>query len=270
MTTASIPMHVKAYRVAAHDSPIAMPRSNRTDDGVHEAVVAYESPELASLCTFETLAHESALLRETLLLPGDPHLHRHLTVEGTGTWSDTPQARREFFRYLKRNSLLCAWVPSEFAENQHILLLDPEHPAYGSIPVEFRYLTQRAHDQHDARAPVSGLLLPDGMRPVHRGSHRAAGRHLHAWNAQSDKRGPPCLPAPSTSIRPPACAPCWMTPAGPSGSFSAAATPATRALPRCAWPGPPCACTRAATRCRPGLPACSWTPASAARAACGA
>lgn len=164
MTQASAPMQIKAWRIAGHDAPMPGPRARLSRDPDRLAVVAYETPELASLCTFEAMAEESAVVRETLRMPGDPQLHRRLTLDGTGAWSDTPQARREFFRYLKRNGLLSVWVPSELAENQHLLLIDPEHPAYGAIQVEQRYITVRAHDGA-ANDVFSGraLAMPPGL-----------------------------------------------------------------------------------------------------------
>ncbi|RZA15797.1 MAG: hypothetical protein EOP93_16335 [Lysobacteraceae bacterium] len=164
MTQASAPMQIKAWRIAGHDAPMPGPRARLLHDHDRLAVVAYETPELASLCTFESLADQPALLRETLLMPGDASLHRRLTLAATGAWNDTPDTQREFFRYLKRNGLLSVWVPSEMAENQHLLLIDPEHPAYGAIQTEMRYTTLRAHDGGaSGLSGGRGLTLPAGL-----------------------------------------------------------------------------------------------------------
>lgn len=160
MTQAHAPLQLRAHRLAAHDDPLPHPLTRLKVDASRGAVVAYESPELAALCTFDALHGVPVLLRETLRMPGDPTLHRHVSAQISGTWSDDARARREFFRYLKANGLLYVWVPCALAPEQHMLLIDPEHPAYGAIQVESRYVNV-------SRADVTASAANDGpSRPA--------------------------------------------------------------------------------------------------------
>lgn len=158
MTQAHAPLQLRAHRLAAHDDPLPHPLTRLKVDPRRAAVVAYESPELAALSTFDALLGVPVLLRETLRLPGDPALHRQVDAQSSGTWTDDARARREFYRYLKANGLLYVCVPSALAPAQHMLLIDPEHPAYGAIQVESRYVNV-------GRADVAAPAANDG--PTH-------------------------------------------------------------------------------------------------------
>jgi hypothetical protein len=137
-------MQIKVYRVAAHDASFASVQALHPRPGERSvtipAICAYESAELAALCTAEALADRPVLLRETLLLPSDPHLHEVLTEQDAGLHLDDAPTRRGFAQHLAHHDLLSLWLPAAYAPQQHLILLNPAHAAFASIHADFRYV----------------------------------------------------------------------------------------------------------------------------------
>ena len=136
-------METKLFRIAAHHEPFADAWGTHLRNA--NALVAYESGELAALCTHEQLEDRAVLLREVLIVPSNPEWHERLSRNDVGLQQDEQRTRETYARYMQRKNILCAWLPSAMAPNQSIVMLNPEHPGFRDIRVESRYITA-AHD----------------------------------------------------------------------------------------------------------------------------
>ncbi len=138
-------METKIVRIAAHNQPFSEAWGTHLRNA--SALVAYESGELAALCTHESLAGHAVLLREVLVIPSNPEWHERLGQKAVGLQQDEQRTRETYARYMQRQNLLCVWLPSAMAPHQSMVMLNPEHGAFRDIKVESRYITADTQGQ---------------------------------------------------------------------------------------------------------------------------
>jgi hypothetical protein len=141
-------MHWLAYRLALEDSPLASvaAKAREAAKGRYagaEACVAYQSSELAAMCTPELLwnvRRRTDMIRETIQLPAGAGLHEAVPVTRFGPYDVDVTDMHAAMAYLRSRDLLSIWLPCAAAPAQHAVLLNPLHPGFSSLVVEQRAL----------------------------------------------------------------------------------------------------------------------------------
>lgn len=122
--------------------------------------IAYESAELAAMCSAELLwnvRRRTEILRETLILPLGAGLHAMAPPELCEAFDPYHTPSAPMVEHMVSHELLSLWVPSVHALNQHAVFMNPCHQAFPDIGIEKRQLVL-------TRPPWSGYVQsPDRM-----------------------------------------------------------------------------------------------------------
>lgn len=163
-------MLLQVYRLGLVDQSIARMARHARDlerSGVPPgesmwACVAYESPELAALCSPDLLRNvrrRTELLRETLALPLDPALHATPPASRFGIYDPESTPHLPLIEHMVQHGLLTLWLPCINAPSQHAVFVNPAHEAFERIVVTKRQMVL-------TRPAWSGSVqVPDAMPP---------------------------------------------------------------------------------------------------------
>jgi len=143
-------MLLKAYRLTTEEEmlrskifsvhPLPTPRKSQ----MLALVRAYETPELAAFCSPEWLANDkrkTTVVRETIALPSGPGLHETMELEKPWLVGDEDYLAEQMRNYLTVYRLLSVWTPSPYAPQQHVVLINVQHPVYPRVQVSSRRIT---------------------------------------------------------------------------------------------------------------------------------
>ena len=143
-------MLLKAYRLTAEEDMLRSkifsmhqlppPRKSQAP----ALVRAYETPELAAFCSPEWLANDkrkTIVVRETIALPSGPGLHETMELEKPWLVGDEDYLAEQMRNYLTVYRLLSVWTPSPYAPQQHVVLINVQHPVYPRVQVSSRRIT---------------------------------------------------------------------------------------------------------------------------------
>ena len=147
-------MFLKAYRLAAEDN---MMRSKifkvgagtpepRVSLPVSPLIRAYETPELAAYCCPEWLANDkrkTVVVRETISLPEGFGLHDTMVVDKPWLLGDEDYLVTQMTSYIHLYKLLSVWALSYQAPQQHVVLINTQHPAYPQVQIASRRITTK-------------------------------------------------------------------------------------------------------------------------------
>ena len=143
-------MLLKAYRFTVEEGMLrnkifSMHQAPTTRSSQALGLVrAYETPELAAFCSPEWLANDkrkTIVVRETITMPQDPGLHETMELEKPWLIGDEDYLTEQMRNFLSVYRLLSVWAPSPYAPQQHVVLLNTQHPAYGGVHVSSRRIT---------------------------------------------------------------------------------------------------------------------------------
>ena len=144
----------RAYRLAAEEDMLRnkvfganrgalVPRIGSL---VSTLVRAYETPELAAYCSPEWLANDkrkTVVVRETISLPEGVGLHDTMEVDKPWLPGDEEYLIEQMTSYMGLYKLLSVWALSPHAPQQHVVLINTQHPAYPQVQIASRRITTK-------------------------------------------------------------------------------------------------------------------------------
>ena len=144
----------RAYRLAAEEDMLrskvfSVSRSEpvpRKSVPVPCLVRAYETPELAAFCSPEWLANDkrkTVVVRETISLPEGAGLHDTMEVDKPWLLGDEEYLLEQMSNYMNLYKLLSVWALSPHAPQQHVVLINTQHPAYPQVRISTRRITMK-------------------------------------------------------------------------------------------------------------------------------
>ncbi len=131
--------------------------------------VAYESAELAAMCSSELLwsvRRKTELLRETVTLPGGTGLHGLAPAAVCESFDAQYTPSLPLVEHMVAHGLLSLWVPSAHAGHQHAVFINPCHAAFADIVIEKRHIVL-------TRPPWSGYVESSDRMMLAAGIHTA-------------------------------------------------------------------------------------------------
>ncbi|RYD66937.1 MAG: hypothetical protein EOP84_30880 [Verrucomicrobiaceae bacterium] len=105
--------------------------------------MAYESAELAAMCSVELLwsvRRKTEVLRETLVLPVDSGLHGTAPAELISSYDSQTTLAVPIIEHMIGRDLLTLWIASSDAMAQHAVFINPCHSAFEKIAVVKRQM----------------------------------------------------------------------------------------------------------------------------------
>ena len=144
-------MRLQIYRLAFADQ--SLPRMARQMRDLYRSsslrnecvrpCVAYESAELAAMCSVELLwsvRRKTEVLRETLVLPVEPGLHGTAPADLIGSYDSQNSLAVPIIEHMIEHEFLTLWIASSHAPAQHAVFINPCHSAFEKIAIVRRQM----------------------------------------------------------------------------------------------------------------------------------